>query len=1252
MKVVALRAIPRAALRIVSPWWSQCSRLRLARVVTLAGSGLLVGGVLTALDAAGSESQVEGTIDGIRPIANGGLGLQVSSGTNRISIEVLQTGGNCPILFSRIRVAAERTAGRGGSDLVAPDLSHIQFLTGKTEVLATNVAGLRRMGAAGQHLRCVAVFHGLVLATSSSRRAFAFQDDSGVAILEQKISGRLIAAGQEISLQANCLVEGDRVFLCDPPVVDNNDMHNMSENSGTVYLTAGKHPFRLGWFNREYPYGLEVYYQGPDLPKRRIPDGALFVSDANSPSGAVRWVNGLNYACYEGNWLRVPDVDSLVPATQGTISNFSLGVIPRINDVAVQFTGWVEVPREGIYTFSTISDDGSLMFIDEKSAVVEVSGTNSVPTPVSIAMHQSLSADQDDHWAQVEGTVTYASQHGGRIILELSSEGGRMRAEVADSSGASPQLLLNSRVGVTGICLGSRTADGQNDLGKLLLPGIEEIELEAVPPERWTEQAVSSVKELSGTNISPESDRIVRVRGKFVSRSEGDLVLDDGTGTVRIKTTQPAAKIGQGDIEALGRLDRVSSNLVLECAFCRPIAVEPAAESKTLPLLVTIEQIKRLNRDKWQRGYPVKIRGVITTVLDSGFFIQDSSGSIYGRWRAPTDYDVPRVGDLWEVEGTTFAEFAPNIQVSRATRLDRAALPEPLHPTWDQLINGSLDTEYVEVQGIITAVQEGEVTLLTRAGKVSLQLPDIQPQELPRYENALVRVRGCVMPARNIQTQELVPGRMLLANASISVDEPAPDDPFKLPLKHAADLLLFDSSAGAFQRVKIAGQIVHERDGQFFLMDGSEGLRVIPKSSEELEVGDLVQAVGFSDLRGPAPILRDAMLRRVGSDRLSDPKLLPADGLLNRRYDAALVRVRARLMAISRDESDEVLELQSSGRGFLARLKTKAGLLPALLPGSQLELTGVYAGQSSDLTPGHEIDSFELLLNTPADVLVLSRPSWWTLRHTMAVIGSMVVIILVGLIWIALLRRQVEERTNQLAAEIRRHELTERQREMEQERTRIAQDLHDDLGASLTQIRFLSVLESRDAQLPETTRDRMKQVSEKSREMVASLDEIVWAVNPANDLLPNLANYLCHFAEEFFRSTAVRCRLDVDDSLPPVSLRSEVRHNLYLAVREALNNIAKHSQATELWLRIRFEKPAMLCVVIEDNGRGFTPAAGDGGDGLGNMRARLEKIGGRFEFESRAGSGVICRLILPVQTNVHGNGKGNAQADESPALKR
>jgi signal transduction histidine kinase len=152
--------------------------------------------------------------------------------------------------------------------------------------------------------------------------------------------------------------------------------------------------------------------------------------------------------------------------------------------------------------------------------------------------------------------------------------------------------------------------------------------------------------------------------------------------------------------------------------------------------------------------------------------------------------------------------------------------------------------------------------------------------------------------------------------------------------------------------------------------------------------------------------------------------------------------------------------------------------------------------------------------------------------------------------------------------------------------------------------------------------------------MVASLDEIVWAVNPANDSLPHLATYFCQFAEEFLRPTSIRCRLDVADSLPMLPLTSEVRHNLYLAVREALNNVVKHSRATEVWLRIHSEEGA-LRIALEDNGCGFEAgSAAETGEGLANLRRRLEKIGGHFEYDSKPGAGTTCRIWLPLLAGV------------------
>jgi signal transduction histidine kinase len=370
---------------------------------------------------------------------------------------------------------------------------------------------------------------------------------------------------------------------------------------------------------------------------------------------------------------------------------------------------------------------------------------------------------------------------------------------------------------------------------------------------------------------------------------------------------------------------------------------------------------------------------------------------------------------------------------------------------------------------------------------------------------------------------------------------------------------------------------------------------------------------------------------------LPPAQVLSNKNFLNGGLDATLVCIQSRLVGFGADHSDQVLELQAGTRNYFAKLNKHRGQLNDLLPGSLLNVTGVYAGQGGDRRAGGDIDSFELLLNSPAEVQVLVRPSWWTFRHTLTVISVMAFVIVAALVWITLLRRQVEERSVQLTSEIKGRAEAESRHALEEERARIAQDLHDELGATLTEIRFIGAVNSRDSSVPPSAQREFMGVSEKSLQMVSLLDEIVWAVNPANDSVPSLASYLPHMAEEFFGTTQVRCRVDVGQTFPPVALSSEARHNLCLTVMETMNNIAKHSQATEVWLRIHWNDSG-LHIAVEDNGCGFASHHGSrSGNGLVNMRRRLEKIGGRFECDSRPGLGTVCRMDLPLASENYAN---------------
>jgi ligand-binding sensor domain-containing protein/signal transduction histidine kinase len=212
----------------------------------------------------------------------------------------------------------------------------------------------------------------------------------------------------------------------------------------------------------------------------------------------------------------------------------------------------------------------------------------------------------------------------------------------------------------------------------------------------------------------------------------------------------------------------------------------------------------------------------------------------------------------------------------------------------------------------------------------------------------------------------------------------------------------------------------------------------------------------------------------------------------------------------------------------------------------------------------------------------------------------------------------------------RRLVLVQQQHELEKERTRIARDIHDELGAMLTEISLLSAIGQKHGGEPEAMEANLNRISESAREAVQTVDGIVWAVNPRNDSLDHFANYLVHFAEDLFRLTPTRCRLDVPSFVPHQPIGAQQRHHFLLAIKEACNNVARHSQATEVWVRMTTADQE-VSVTVEDNGVGFDPQAVPADhDGLLNMRQRMADLGGELKLTSEPGRGTQVRFTVPM----------------------
>lgn len=659
--------------------------------------------------------------------------------------------------------------------------------------------------------------------------------------------------------------------------------------------------------------------------------------------------------------------------------------------------------------------------------------------------------------------------------------------------------------------------------------------------------------------------------------------------------------------------------------------IETSFDPQPAPGVVAIHQVQSLPLEEARRALPVRVRGVVTEARNSPFdrrmSLQDDTRGIFVNLNAITNTHVA-FAEFVEVEGRSGAgDFAPIILADKVTVLGAGRLPEPTRPTWTELLNGSKDVQWAELQGLVTEVQSNRVALLLPEGRLDVLMDGYNESQLKGFEKNLTRVRGVLYAMWDAETREVRVGIVKMRNATISVDATAPGDPFEAVTKTPRQLRLFDAQATAFRRVKVRGQVGYADGAQIFLEDDGAGLRLLPSVRTELRPGDLVEAVGYPDIGRTALLLREVILRKTGAAALPPARPTKVSELNQSSLDSTRVSIQGKLLGWHLEQGAPVLEMQSGPHLYLARLLPGPTGPVSLRVGSQLALHGVYVGRGANqhLTTGPE--SFEVLLNSPADIVVLSQPSWWTLPRLLIFMGGLLVILVIAAIWITQLRRLVEQRTTQLRGEIQERERIERQHALEAERSRIARDLHDDLGASLTEISVLASTGQRPRQDETSHANLFQTIAGKARSLIASLDVIVWAVDPEDNSLQSLADYVTGHTEDFFSHMNISCRFKVPVAFPHVSLDGRVRHDLLMAVKEALNNIVRHAEATEVEFRMAVDENH-LAIDIADNGKGFE--GGKEGHGLKNLPARLLNLGGTCTVESRVGGGTTVKIRLPL----------------------
>jgi PAS domain S-box-containing protein len=556
--------------------------------------------------------------------------------------------------------------------------------------------------------------------------------------------------------------------------------------------------------------------------------------------------------------------------------------------------------------------------------------------------------------------------------------------------------------------------------------------------ELWAEDASSApvltINKVLQWNTTGLPRQRVRVQGVVTSKVPGKSIFirDDTNGVLVLTAETGGVEIGHW-MDVAGFPMMKDYAVVLRDPLLRrldgPFNVaplhqtrEPAPPDPDLPTLGQIRQIRELKSDEARKAHPVRLRGV-TTYYDRSapnLFVQDATGGIYV-YTAGQQFEL-QAGQVIEIEGITGpGDFAPSISRPRIKVLGRGAIPAASRVTYDELVSGRQDSQFVEIEGLVRSVVEQDRRILLEVnsggGRFRAYVPaSSDPQLHLELVDARVRLRG-VCGALFNQRRQLMGAHLFVPSlGSITVlKKPSYTDPFSLPVSSIENLLRFSPHEEVDRRVRLQGRVTLQVGRTLFVQDNSEAIRVQTVQPVPVQRGDLVDAVGFPAMSEFSAILQDAIIRRLRPGQLPFAVEVTADQALGGHYNNKLICTEARLLDRAFNSTENVLVLESGPFVFNAHLepKQRGDHFSFLQKDSVVELTGVCSVQA-DETQGPR--SFRLLLDSTADVVVLKQPPWWTPRRMLSLLAISGAGGLAVLAWVGVLRRRVRSQTELVAA--------------------------------------------------------------------------------------------------------------------------------------------------------------------------------------------------------------------------------------------
>jgi signal transduction histidine kinase len=701
-------------------------------------------------------------------------------------------------------------------------------------------------------------------------------------------------------------------------------------------------------------------------------------------------------------------------------------------------------------------------------------------------------------------------------------------------------------------------------------------------------------------------------------------------------------------------------------------AAEPTTSSSDeIHPLTSTAAIRRLTPEQASQRLAVKLRGTVTYLAGQPamMFVQDETGGVCVS--GPRERD-PRaqvkVGSVVEVEGVTAigqGAGAPYVvprargELVKASVLDEtpAPLTTPRSIAFSELAEsgGAVVETTAVVRSVrlepqpVGAAESLVLTLAWGADRLEAVLTAWPAaRAIPKqWVGARVRVRG-IYNAAAPERQQVISERLLIPLFRDIRPVEAATQPFALPVIQIAELRGLGSLEPLPIRARVRGSVTLVVTGKgMYVQDGAAGMWVATAAvaaatpstqpASEAKPGETLDLVAFPVRRGSRIALEDAEWRSTLDTASPSAAQLTADQALSGDFDACLVAMQALVLGVSRPAEGPTLVLQSGERVFLARLNAPGSTLP-VGENTWVRLTGVCVNNRLPDSPeAARPVSFHLLLADPQAVQVIAAPSWWTLRHVLAIGGGLLAITLASFAWVFALRRRVAQQTELLRGHVARETLNE-------ERMRIARELHDSLEQDLLGITLQLNATEKLLGEPPKARDALQLAAAMVRRSKDETHRAVWDLRATgsngdgNGLIANLREAVAGLTPAAGPSVQVEV-IGEARPLPP-----QVENHVQRVALEAVTNAIKHAAARRIGVQLDFDHAEQVVLSVSDDGRGFDatrlPAVSSGHFGLFGMKERAQKVKGELTIESQEGRGTEVRLKVPAA-----NGRARAAVE-------